>query len=101
MTNTTAAPNYIARDTYTGRHTIDGVPAGHKVFAFRAGEIAAEATEGVIWESFGIPRGSRREHLKRSRYVADAAGNLHVFNSDGGKTLIHPADRVIRVLRRV
>ena len=97
MTTTQTAPRYIARDTYTGRWA-RGLSANVFAVAIPARDLAAEAAEGVIWESFGHVNG--RERFGRSRYVADSEGNLHVYNSDGGKTLVHPAGRVLRVLRK-
>lgn len=95
--NATAAPAHIARDAYTGRHSIHRKTAAVKAASFTAVEIAAMAPTGVIWESFGATFPGR-ESFGRSRYVADAEGNLHIYNSDGGKTLIHPATRSIRLL---
>lgn len=89
------APTYIARDTYTGRHSVLRVKA--TAASFTAAELAARSPSGIIWESFGHPFPGR-EGFARGRYVADAAGNLHVYDSDGAKEIIHPADRSIRVL---
>lgn len=97
----TAAPAYIARDTYTGRYTTNNLRPGYSVSSFTAAELAAFATEGVLWESFGTPRGSRREHFARTRYVADSDGNLHCYSADGHKVIVHPADRVLRIVAKV
>jgi hypothetical protein len=94
---TNEAPAYIARDTYAGRHTIHRPNAKVRAATYTAAELAALAPTGVIWESFGATFPGR-ESFGRSRYVADAAGNLHIYNSDGGKTIVHPAGRSIRVL---
>lgn len=98
-----AAPAYIAPDTYKGRWTIALGPnrraAGYFAVHMTAAEIAAEAAQGVLWDSFGTPRGRRYEHFGRTRYVADSEGNLHCYNADGPKSSVYPADRVIRVLR--
>lgn len=99
---TTTAPDFIAPDTYQGNWTTSAHvlrPGFHPV-ALTAGDLAAEAPTGVLWESFGTPRGMRHEKFARTRYVADTAGNLHCYDRDGRKVIIHPADRVRRVLRR-
>lgn len=93
----TDAPTYIARDTHAGRHAIHLPTAKVRADAYTAAELAALAPTGVIWESFGATFPGR-ESFGRSRYVADADGNLHLYNSDGAKVLIHPAARAIRVL---
>lgn len=96
MTNT-EAPAYIARDTYAGRHSVHPFRGKRKVGVFEAREIAALAAEGIIWESFGAAYPGR-ESFGRSRYVADTDGNLHMYNSEGVKVIIHPASRRLRVL---
>jgi hypothetical protein len=96
QTSATTAPDYTAPDTYAGRWTRRGVPAGMRVGVFTAAELAALAPEGVMWESFGHASG--RECFGRTRYVADGAGNLHTYAADGHKVLIHPAGRPLRVL---
>ena len=93
------APKFIARDTYNGRHSIHRPVAKVKAGSFLAREIAAMASDGVIWESFGATF-SGRESFGRSRYVADAAGNLYIYNSEGALVIIHPADRKIRLLTK-
>ncbi len=93
----TEAPLYIARDTYTGRHAIHRPVAKVKAASFTAAELAAMAPTGVIWESFGATFPGR-ESFGRSRYVADSEGNLHIYDSEGARTLIHPATRLVRVL---
>lgn len=100
MTTTqTEAPAYIARDTYAGRHSIHRPNAKVKAGSFTAAEIAAMAPEGVIWESCGATFPGR-ESFGRSRYIADGAGNLHIYDSNGRKILIHPAERKIRLLTK-
>ncbi len=91
------APAYIARDTYAGRHSIHRPVAKVKADAYTAAELAALAPTGIIWESFGATFPGR-ESFGRRRYVADAAGNLHIYDSDGARKQIHPAARAIRVL---
>jgi hypothetical protein len=92
----TAAPAYIALDDYKGRWTV--CKRTPRAASFQAREIAElVGREGVIWESFGHPFPGT-EGFGRSRYVADSTGALHIYNSEGGKVLVHPADRWIRVL---
>ncbi|MGW2515035.1 hypothetical protein ACWC0A_37835 [Streptomyces scopuliridis] len=92
-----SAPNCIAQDTYVGKHSVVGIRAGLRVTAWNAGELAGLSREGVIFDSFGHLR-SGRELFGRTRYVADAEGNLHCYSSDGAKTIIHPAGRRLRIL---
>lgn len=100
MTQTkTEAPAYIARDTYTGRHSIHRPVAKVKAGTFIAAEIAEMASEGVIWTSFGATFPGR-ESFGRERYIADAEGNLHVYDSNGRKVIIHPASRELRLLTK-
>lgn len=86
-------PDYINSDTYTGRHTVAFSPRKYKVAFYKAGELAGE---GVFFESFGRVNGV--ESFCRTRYVADPAGNLHCYDSDGALKIIHPADRMLRIL---
>jgi hypothetical protein len=97
MTTRRTAPEYIDRDTYEGKWTRSGIPAGMRVSEFTAAELAELAPEGVLWTSFGHLSG--REQFGRSRYVA-AAGNLHVYDQAGRKIIVHPAARTLRVLAR-
>lgn len=87
---------YIAKDIYTGKQTIRFNRTKHKVGMFTAREIAGFAAEGVVFDSFGHVGGS--ECFGRTRYVADAEGNLHCYDSDGVRKIIHPADRKLRIL---
>jgi hypothetical protein len=96
-TETTTAPQYTTRDTYAGRWYTTA-KAGQGAATWTAAELAAHAAEGVVWESIGTPLGATREHFCRGRYVADAAGNLHMFSASGSKVLVHPADRALRIL---
>lgn len=98
MTNT-SAPDYTTRDTYEGVWTVTR-PATHpQVAAYTAAEIAALSPTGIIWESFGHLRNGR-EGFGRTRYIADADGNLHTYDQTGRKLLVHPAARSLRVLTR-
>ena len=104
MTTIAAAPAHISKSTRTGKWSIALGPnrraAGYFATTMTAAQLAAEATEGTVYESFGTPAGRKFEHFGPSRYVADAAGNLHMYNDNGGKVRIHPATRVLRVLRK-
>jgi hypothetical protein len=96
----TAAPAFIARDTYTGHWTCTGVPIGRQVGTFTASELATMlGADGpfIVWEFSGNTRG-RGPLFTRSRYVADAEGNLHGYDSNGRKVIVHPAGRAVRVL---
>lgn len=91
----TEAPNYIAKDTYTGRHTVWN-PKTLRPEAWKAVELAQFAPEGIFWYSFGHVNG--REGFGRTRYVADSDGNLHCYDSNGRKVIVHPAGRSLRIL---
>ena len=94
-----AAPAYIAPETgYGGRHQRRGVPAGMRVSAFTAREIAEIAREGVLWLRSGHVGGA--PIFSRTRYVADADGALRFYSSTGARVSIAPADRVLHVLAR-
>lgn len=98
MTKTsTEAPEFIAPDTYAGRYSIHRPVAKVKASSFTAAELAAFAPTGVIWESFGATFPGR-ESFGRSRYVASANGDLHIYAADGHKVIVHPANRMVRVL---
>lgn len=97
MTTQTAMPRRIAADTHTGKWSLPK-PKGHRISTFQAREIADFATEGVIWASFGHVNG--QEMFSRERYLADTHGNLHVYGQHGGKVIVHPADRALRVLAK-
>lgn len=90
------APDYIAKDTYTGRHVTTLRP-GFRCTTWRAGELAQGMNpEGVIFEWFGRQNG--KDQFSRTRYVSDSDGNLHCYDSDGAKKIIHPAQRKLRIL---
>lgn len=86
----------ITPDTYQGRYTTSA--RNFRITVWTAGELAALAAEGVIFESFGLVHG--REMFARTRYQADSEGNLHLYNSEGAKTIIHPASRKLRILTK-
>lgn len=102
--NETTAPAYLAKSTRTGKWSIALGPnrraSGYFATSITAADLAAESTEGTVYESFGTPSGRRFEHFGPSRYVADAEGNLHMYNDEGRKVLVHPANRELRVLRK-
>ncbi len=95
----TEAPAYIDRDTYTGRWSIHRPNAKVQAAIYTAAELAALAPTGIIWESFGATFPGR-ESFGRQRYIADEAGNLHIYASDGHKVIVHPATRKLRVLTK-
>lgn len=88
--------DYIAKDTYTGKQTMTLNANKHKVTIYTAREIAGFLSEGAVFESFGSVYG--KERFGRTRYVADSAGNLHCYDSNGRKIIVHPADRKLRIL---
>lgn len=90
------APDYTGPDTYTGRQTVAFNGRKYRVAVYTAGELATLAPESAVFESFGRVHGV--EHFGRTRYVADAEGNLHCYDSDGAKKIIHPASRKLRIL---
>ncbi|KAF4408615.1 hypothetical protein [Streptomyces lycii] len=51
-----------------------------------------------MFESFGHVGGVER--FSRTRYVADSAGRLHCYDSDGARKIIHPAGRKLRILTK-
>lgn len=88
--------NNIAKDAYTGKHTIRFSSAKHKVITCTARALAQFSSEGAVFESFGHVGGG--ECFGRTRYVADSEGNLHCYDSNGERKIIHPADRKLRIL---
>ena len=110
MTDTTesttesTAPAYIERDTYTGRWSVTKATTNTEYGVGRAFAHDLAARHGrapfIIWEFSGhTPSGQRLFH--RSRYLADADGNLHGYDSNGRKVIVHPADREVRFLTHV
>lgn len=90
------APEYIAPDTYTGKHTVAFSTRRYRVARYLAVELAKFGDSGVIFESMGHVDGV--EHFGRSRYIIDGDGRMHCYDSDGAKKIVHPADRVLRIL---
>jgi hypothetical protein len=98
----TSAAARIAADTYAGRWTRRGIPAGHRADSFTAAALAAhfaDMDEIAVWESAGYTRGGY-ELFCRSRYVAQSDGSLAGYSAEGQRVIIHPADRRIRILTR-
>ena len=98
---TTHAPYIAAEPKVEGRrYQRTGIPAGMRVSRFAACEIATMlGSEGSFWEFHGHTR-SGHPLFGRTRYVADAQGNLAVYCSEGRLVLVHPAGRKIGVLAR-
>lgn len=95
------APAYTVRDPYQGKWMITPVLGdGRRASVFTAAELAEMAPNGIIWESFGTVVAAGREGFCRSRYIADADGHLHFYDSDGGKVSICPPDRGVRLLAK-
>ncbi|QBP30272.1 hypothetical protein KDW77_gp58 [Mycobacterium phage Pinnie] len=98
-TPTATAPDYIGVTTYHGRAVkyfndparLGWAPAGTLAEQFGAG------VEFSLWEYFG-QNDARQLMFSRTRFVADAAGNLHGYDSTGRKVIIHPADRRVKFL---
>lgn len=88
--------SYTTEDTYRGRYTVWGPGEKYRVAVWAAGDIAKFSKEGAVFESFGKVRG--REGFGRTRYIADAEGNLHCYDRDGVRKCIHPASRKLRIL---
>ena len=99
-TPVTEAPAYIAADDFTGKHmvTINGPRKGLRIAKVTARWIAANASEGAIFTSFGHSYGYKGEGFARNRYVATPNGDLHCYDSEGVRKIIHPAERVLRIL---
>ena len=101
-TITAEAPEFIARDTHAGKWQITrrcGQEDDYLTARFFARELAEESREGVMWEFSGHVRDGL-ELFHRTRYVAAENGDLHLYASDGHKVAVHPASRLLRVLRR-
>lgn len=97
----THAPYIAAEPKVEGRrYQRTGIPVGMRVSRFTASELATLlGAEGTFWEFHGHTR-SVRPLFGRTRYVADAEGNLAVYCSEGRLVLVHPAGRKIGVLAR-
>lgn len=90
---------FIAPDTYVGRWTRRIRPGTHRNDLFTAAELATLFTvPAAIWEYSGGVGG--RDLYVRTRYVGQADGTLAGYDSDGRCTIIHPADRKIRILTK-
>jgi len=98
---TTHAPYIAAEPKVEGRrHQRTGTPAGMRILRFTASELATMlGAEGTFWEFHGHTHNGR-PLFGRTRYVADAEGNLAVYCSEGRLVLVHPARRKIGVLAR-
>lgn len=100
MTTTTMEAQHIASDTYAGKWTARGT---RRSDVFTAGELAA-MTETmtdrtiVLWEFSGHVNG--QPLYVRTRFVGQADGSLAGYDSDGALTIIHPADREIRIITK-
>lgn len=90
----TTHPAYIAKDTYTGKHSVTRL--NPKTSVYTAGELAAMASESAVFTYSGTVGG--RSLFVRNRYVADADGNLYCYDSEGAWKGTHPAARRLRVL---
>jgi hypothetical protein len=91
---------YITPDTtYNGRHTLRSNRRRSDVFT--AKELSAMATPGtplVVWEHSGTVQGVNL--YVRTRFIAQEDGSLIGYSADGDRTIIHPADRRIRVMTK-
>ena len=99
---TTAPAPYIAAEPKVEgrRYHRTGIPAGMRLTYFTAAALAKVlGPEGTFWEYHGHTR-SGHPLFGRTRYVADAQGNLAVYCSEGRLVLVHPAGRKIGVLAR-
>ena len=98
---TTHAPYIAAEPKVEGRrYQRTGIPAGMRLSYFTAAELAdLLGTENTFWEFHGHLYNGR-PLFGRTRYVADAEGNLAVYCSEGRLVIVHPADRKIGVLAR-
>lgn len=98
---TAHAPYIAAEPKVEGRrYQRTGIPAGMRLTYFTAAALAQVlGPEGTFWEFHGHTR-SGRPLFGRTRYVADAEGNLAVYCSEGRLVIVHPAGRKIGVLTR-
>ncbi len=92
-------PLWIHRDDHTGRWMREGIPAGQRISGVTAAELAAMGLD-TVWEYSGRAR-SGRALFHRTRIVAAEDGSLGCYDSAGALVLVHPADRVVRVLCRL
>lgn len=99
MTTTATAPQYLPADTYAGRHSLRSNKVRSDVFT--AAELAAMTTGDtpiVLWEYHGTVHGVNL--YGRHRFVAQADGSLVGYAANGARTIIHPADRRLRVMTK-
>lgn len=103
MTTTAPAP-YIAKSAHKGHW--NQILDHFRSSAFTAGELAAMAGkelpglatgEIVLWEQGGVMPGGG-SMFYRTRFVPQTDGSLAVYDANGRLIIIHPADRVIRIL---
>lgn len=88
---------YIAADTYTGRHTLRSNSKRSGVFTARElASMAPASGELVVWEFSGHVRGVAL--YVRTRFVGQEDGSLAGYCSEGRLVVIHPADRKVCVL---
>ena len=88
---------YIAADTFTGKPTLRSNKVRSDVFTAR--ELAAFGKVGevlVLWTSAGLMYDGVMLY-SRERFIPQEDGSLVGYNSDGTRSIIHPADRKIRV----
>lgn len=91
------APKYLARDTYTGRHTLRSNRVRSATYTAR--ELASFGKVGevlVLWESAGTMRDGVALYV-RSRFIPQADGSLVGYDAEGGRSVVHPAERTVRV----
>ena len=102
---TSTAPEYIDRDSYTGRWQLTRTDAtlanrGQLIGVDTAAAHAANHGAGevfTLWEYVGRIRGGA--HLfHRSRFVANADGSLNGYDSEGRLVIRHPSTRDVRYL---
>lgn len=103
MTNTTA-PEYTDRDTYTGKWRVTKSPrnAAYGIGSASARDLAdtyGAGTPFIIWEYVGNLHNGLQLFV-RTRFIADSEGDLHGYDSNGRKVIIHPADRKVWLLTR-
>jgi len=100
----TTAPDYIDRDTYDGTWQTTKAADNARYGIGRAFAYDLAATHGteapfIVWEFSGHTRNGQRL-FTRARFLADTKGNLHGYDSNGRKVIVHPADREVRFLTR-
>jgi len=98
---TTAAPaQNITKSAHTGSWVQTPKPGTYQAASYMAGELAGMLDgEFVVWESAGHLRNGR-ELFHRARYVGQSDGSLAGYDSNGRRTIIHPADRRLVILTK-